>query len=59
MAWWEGKVVDVLQNLEPGEIERILSTAFSQISHEQFMAATRAVKIEAARRGLLKVSTSA
>ena len=59
MAWWEGKLISELQKLEPGEIERILNTAFSQISHAQFMAATRAVKTEAGRRGLLKVSTSA
>ncbi len=58
MAWWEAKLISELQKLGTGDIERILNTAFSQISHEQFMAATRAVKTEAARRGLLKVNTS-
>ncbi|KKN13741.1 hypothetical protein LCGC14_1003230 [marine sediment metagenome] len=59
MAWWEGMVTSELLKLEPGEIERILNSAFSQISHEQFMAATRAIKTEATRRGLLKVNQSA
>lgn len=59
MAWWESRVIAELQKLEPGEVERILNTAFSQITHEQFMAATRAIKTEADRRGLLKVNTSA
>lgn len=52
-------VTSELLKLEPGEIERILNSAFSQISHEQFMAATRAIKTEATRRGLLKVNQSA
>lgn len=54
MAWWEATLISELKKLEPGEIERILNTAFSQVSHDQFMAATRSIKTEADRRGLLK-----
>jgi len=59
MAWWEGMLIAELQKLPPAEIERILREAFETVGHERFMAAMRAVKHDARRRGLLKESQPA
>ena len=59
MPWWEGALKSELQKLPPAEIERILREAFETVDHERFMAAMRAVKHDARRRGLLKESQPA
>ena len=59
MPWWEGALKYELQKLPPAEIERILREAFETVDHERFMAAMRAVKHDARRRGLLKESQPA